>query len=398
MARYEGPIFDADIHHRPKNAGELSRYLAEPWRDYATQWTTLSGADPREGGGAGGFPIVMPPNATASPFLDGKSGRRLDSFPTDGGLPGSDYPTLCQQLVDSYPIVRGLLAHDIGGYGTHTNPHFAEAICSAANDWNIDTWLTLDDRLHSEVVVSVATPEGAAKEIKRVGGHEKFDAVLIGGNPVGVPLGSAVFDPIYKAAVEMDLPIAYHAMASDRPGMQVLHAGGNMGYLESGALLGEQAMHYITSLVTGGVFEKFPSLKVVIKEFGVLWLPFVIWRMDESYEELKYESPWVKKWPSEYIHDHVRVGTQPLEDSPDDRHAPAEILSQIDGMEDILLFCSDYPHSSMDDPRWLARMLPEAWASKVMFENACDTFRVSETQRRAWKAQVAAATPVAGVA
>jgi predicted TIM-barrel fold metal-dependent hydrolase len=367
-----------DIHHRPKNVAELIRYLPEPWQDYANQWATLSGVDPRLGSG---FPLVNPPNSIASPFLDGAAGRRLDSFPEDGTLPGSNYELTRDQLLDRFNIFRGILTHDIGEYGNHLNPHFGAALCRAANDWNIDVWLDLDERLHSEVVVSAAAPEAAVAEIKRVGGHPKMDAVLIAGNPYGRPLGDALFEPIYKAASEMNLPISYHAFASDRPGGQALHAGGNIGYLEGAALFGEQAMHYISSLVTGGVFERYPDLKVVLKEFGVLWLPFVIWRLDESYDDLRFESPWVKQWPSEYIHDHIRVGTQPLEDSPDDHSSPGEILAQVDGMEDILIFCTDYPHSSMDDPGWLARRLPADWLPKVMFENACDTFGVPVSER-----------------
>jgi uncharacterized protein len=379
MAKYDGPIYDIDIHHRPKTTAELIDYLPDPWQEYANQWATLGGVDPRVSGG--GFPIVTPPHSTASPFLDAASGRRLDSFPEDGTMPGSNYEILRDQVLDRYNYFRGILAHDVGDYGNHLNPHFAQAMCTAANDWTIDRWLKLDPRLHAELVVSVAAPEAAAAEIRRVGGHPKFDGVLIGGNPLNRPLGDAVFDPVYEAASEMGLPIVYHAFGSDRPSAQSYHAGGNIGFIEGATLLNEQPMHYISSLITGGSFEKFPTLKVIIKEYGCLWLPFVIWRLDEIYDDLRFESPWVKRWPSEYIHDHVRVGTQPLEDSPDDPRASGEILTQIDGMEDILLFCTDYPHSSMDDPTWLARMLPAAWLPKVMFENACDTFGVTAAER-----------------
>jgi uncharacterized protein len=385
VARYDGPIFDIDIHHRPKTAAEFIEYLPERWQEYAMQWTTLAVDDPRFPPGSG-FPLVNPPGFGASPFFDKGSGRRLDSFPDDGRLPGTNYELLRDQLLDRHNYFRGILTHDVGDYGNHVNPHFGQALCSAANDWNVDTWLDLDDRLHSEVVASPTDPEAAAAEIRRVGGHPKFCGVLMAGNPLGRPLGDALFDPIYEAASELNLPVTYHAFGTDRPSGQAVHAGGNMGFLEGATLLSEQPMHYISSLITGGAFERFPNLKVVIKEFGALWLPFVIWRLDEVYDDLRFESPWVKKWPSEYIHDHIRVGTQPLEDSPDDHRAPGEILEQVDGMEDILLFCTDYPHSSMDDPGWLARMLPASWGPKVMFENACDTFGVSAAERTAWTA------------
>jgi predicted TIM-barrel fold metal-dependent hydrolase len=46
----------------------------------------------------------------------------------------------------------------------------------------------------------------------------------------------------------------------------------------------------------------------------------------------------------------------------------------IDGIEDMLLFSTDYPHSSMDDYEYAARQLPEAWHRKVFCDNACASY------------------------
>jgi predicted TIM-barrel fold metal-dependent hydrolase len=108
----------------------------------------------------------------------------------------------------------------------------------------------------------------------------------------------------------------------------------------------------------------------LIKEFGTAWLPSIVWGMDRQYEQLKYESSWVKKWPSEYFHDHIKLSTQPFEESPEPG-GMIRILESLDGMEDMLCFSSDYPHITADDPMYVARLLPAEWQSKVFLENAC---------------------------
>jgi predicted TIM-barrel fold metal-dependent hydrolase len=86
------------------------------------------------------------------------------------------------------------------------------------------------------------------------------------------------------------------------------------------------------------------------------------------------ESPWVKRWPSEYIHDHIKLSTQPVEAGPRAAKGWVDLMATVDGIEDILCFSSDYPHYSFDDPLHIAQILPEGWINKIFFENACETY------------------------
>jgi hypothetical protein len=146
-----------------------------------------------------------------------------------------------------------------------------------------------------------------------------------------------------------------------------------MRFVESVSLWHQQAMHYISSLITHGVFEKFPDLHFTFKEYGVAWLPSLMWRLDENYASLKRESPWVRDLPSNYIRRNIRLSTQPIESSPNARGL-ADYLGTVEGIEDILCFSSDYPHFSMDEPAFLARQLPKEWHRKIFCENACNVF------------------------
>jgi predicted TIM-barrel fold metal-dependent hydrolase len=133
------------------------------------------------------------------------------------------------------------------------------------------------------------------------------------------------------------------------------------------------AGNHISSFITHGVFEKFPEAKFVLKEYGITLLPSLMWRLDAEYERMRSESPWVKRYPSEYMLDHVRLSTQPIATGSRPRDL-IDYLSVIDGIEDMLLFSTDYPHASMDDYEYVARQLPDAWHRKVFCDNACASY------------------------
>lgn len=360
MPSYTGTIVDVDVHHRWRTDSELAPYMD-------TQWVEFMRGNGRE------IVSAYPP-ASSTPFAPFDS-HRADAFPLDGGMAGSSYEMLRDQLLDRYGYARCLLLHDVGQFATHLNPYYAAAVCRAANDWNIDTWLTFDDRLSSVVVAPWALPSEAAKEIRRAGAHPRMSGVLFSGNPLGRPMGDPVFHPAWSAAAEMGLAVTVHPSTADRPGPQMGSVGASKARIEGSSQLGQQAMHYISSFIVHGVFEQFPNLRIVITEFGVTWIPYVMWRLDQNYELLKHESPWVKQWPSDYIREHIKFSTQPIEESPESNTATAELLSAVDGIEDLLCFSSDYPHYSMDDPTYVARLLPESWRQKVFCDNACAVYR-----------------------
>jgi predicted TIM-barrel fold metal-dependent hydrolase len=355
--RYDGPIVDVDVHHNPNVDSELTAYLPSEWKEYAARSRV---------------PVPMRPPTGFAPHRNG--GHRADSY-RDGVRPGSSYKLMCEQLFDTENYFRAVLTHNVGDYGAHLNPYLGTAMCTAANDWCIDTWLSHGDpRLYSVMVVNFAAPVEAAKEVRRVGGHERIVSVLMAGNAMGKPLGDPIYDPIYEASVEMGLSIAIHPAKSDRiPGFP--HAGGaKSSHVEDLCLQYSEVVHYLSSLIVHGTFEKFPSLRLMVAEYGIDWIPGACWRLDENYELLKLESPWVKRRPSEYIHDHVKFSTQPVLESADSKSSLFDLLATFDGIEDMLCYSSDYPHYTMDDLGYVARLMPKAWHRKVFCDNGCEFY------------------------
>jgi predicted TIM-barrel fold metal-dependent hydrolase len=314
-----------------------------------------------------------PPSALGAITLS-NMGRRADTYGPEGEYPGSSYEMLREQLLDPGNYFRAVLTHDVGDYAMIFNTELASAICSAANDWTIEHWLTRDKRLCALVVCPLADPEAAVAEIHRVGSHPQIDGVLLSGAPLGQPLGHPVYHPVYRAAAELGLVLSIHPGTGERPKVTARTTPSPlMTTADSLAVAAQQAGTFVTSFIVHGVFEKFPSLKLVIKEYGVAWIPTLMWRMDQFYDLYREESTWVKRWPSDYVRQHIRFSTQPLETAEHPR-VVADFFDSVEGMDEVLCFSSDYPHISYDDLKYVARMLPASWKRKVMCDNACAVY------------------------
>ncbi len=351
--RYRGPIVDVDFHHNWKDPAEVFAYMPQEWRDFSHGQIP---AVPRIGVAGLNLPIGV---------------RRSDAYRIEGEPAASDLGFVKEQLLDRHNWWRCVLTFDLGAHGNHENPYFGTALARAANEWNADTWLTWDDRFYSVVSITLALPDEAAKEVRRAGANPRIVGTLMAGSTLGRPYGDPIYHPVWEASAEMGLSVDWHpagTMPSER------EAGGpRLSLISSLAYVWTQAMHHLTSCIVHGVFEKYPDTRVLIKEHGTAWLPYLMWRLDQNYETLKLESKWVRKWPSEYIRAHVKVGTQPLEEMPDPEDLK-KLYRSVD-MGDMLCYATDYSHHVFDDPDSIPRRLPDGWARKVMCDNACAHYR-----------------------
>ncbi len=363
---YRGPIIDSDVHHTWRSDEEIIEYLPKRWREFVF----LPGDGRRNS---------IHPSGLSYPHPRGVN-KRLDTYPPAGGPPGSDYATLRKQLLDPFRIEAAILDFDVGMNAALTNPYFAHAVVQAINDWTVDCWLDgIDDpRVYGAVLVPSQLPDEAAKEIRRVGKHPKIAEALLTWNGLGKPFGHPLYHPIYDACQEMGLPVAIHGQGGEvSGGVAATAAGGNPNSrLEFHTLLLQPTMHHLASFLVHGVFEKFPRLKLLIIETGVVWVPWLMWSLDRHYRLLRHESDLIRRLPSEYFREHVRLTTQPLEVTP---HADQllELLESFGGMEDILCFASDYPHWDADSPKYISSRLPQSWLPKVYYENARELYGLS---------------------
>jgi predicted TIM-barrel fold metal-dependent hydrolase len=127
----------------------------------------------------------------------------------------------------------------------------------------------------------------------------------------------------------------------------------------------------VISLICEGVFEQFPTLKIVLIEGGFGWAPPLAWRLDSAWKKLRVEVPHLKRLPSEYFAEHFWLTTQPMEEPPRATQF-VELLEQGPWLQDRLMFSTDYPHWDFDAPdQALPKVqLPAGFAEKLMAENA----------------------------
>jgi len=355
------PIIDSCVQHGWRDQQEITAYMSPGWREYLGRPGLLP-----NGGGAISIAVGSAYKFPARPGV-GREAIRAITDPAD----------LRTRLFDRGLADHAVLGFDEGGFATALiNPYLALEIARAANAWTLEKWLPADPRLFALMLVPTQIPTEAAAEIRRVGLSPRIVGVFLGGNGLGKSFGHPCYHPIYEAAAEMGLPIVIkaggEAAVIDSPA-SVGAMGDPATYAEARIMESHSLMTHATSLITQGVFERFPSLKALLLGGGVLWVPPLLWRLDEKYKGLSREIPWVRRLPSEIFRTHIRVGTYPFDKAP----TPAllgKALRVFDHIEDILCYASGVPSWDADEPAMLTRQLPEGTVPAILSGNATALF------------------------
>ncbi len=348
MGSVRPSLIDCDVHAVLPGIAALLPYLSDYWREQIAQ-TGFKG-----------------------PVDRWYSARAVAAAATiKDEIPASKVEYLQRDVLDARPELQwAILNYDCAVETLH-NPDAAAAVASALNEWIAAEWLARDPRLRASIVVPSQFPELAAAEIDRMSGRPGFVQVLL---PVrsAEPYGSRNFRPLFAAAARHGLPVGLHFGGA--PGNPPTPVGWPSFYLEEYAGMTGVFQTQLISIVAGGLFDTFPDLRLVLIEAGVAWLPPMLWRLDKNWKGLRREIPWVRRLPSEYVRDHVRLTTAPF-DAPDDAQQLREVVAQL-GSDSILLYASDYPHAHGED-RAVTELefLSPAFATRIKCENARAVYR-----------------------
>jgi uncharacterized protein len=354
----ELPLVDCDLHPAVEGGYKsLLSYLPEAWVQRLSNRSPLHIDNPQ-------WTVRYPhPNAQS----------RAETIPPSGGAPASDPDFVATDFLDRHGIHRALLLPlQAAAVSAWSDPLEASVLVTAYNRFYAEHWLARDQRYRLAMCVAAQDPASAAAEIRSFGSTPGVASVWVG--MLNILLGDGHYRPILQAAEEMGLPVVLHSTGTEGvfQGSPTIAGGIPTGFNERRILAPQIHQSNLVSLVFGGVFDRFPRLKVVFVECGWSWLPSLLWRMDVSWRSLRVEVPWVKRLPSEYVFEHVRFTTQPFEE-PEKPEYLAHICDMIHAGQ-TLLFSSDYPHWDLDSPQLVLSKLPADTRSRVAFENAREVF------------------------
>jgi predicted TIM-barrel fold metal-dependent hydrolase len=217
----------------------------------------------------------------------------------------------------------------------HPDFDYKKACFEAYNRWLGEYCSVAPDRLYGMGQVSMRTPEDGVEELKAVKAMG-FKGVMMPGDPALEDYDSPVYDKVWAAAVELNLPLSFHILTTRGVGTT------RGPRINSFLSIIRGCQDIMGTLIFGGVFDRFPALKVVCVEADAGWVPHYMYRMDHAYTRHRYwlKAPPLKRMPSEYFRDHIYTTFQ------DDY-----VAFQSKDMMNVnrLMWASDFPHS---DSTW----------------------------------------------
>lgn len=344
-------VVDADVHHNVRAKEDLFPYLSRLERDRLLEYG-------------------LPRNTGLHQANGGWRGARADTFDAGEDVdPRSNFPMFQRKLLDGCGIDLAILQVELTpSLVALADVDYSAALIRAINDWSLEHWVAKDPRYRLSLTVPMHDPVLAVKEIERLGDHPSVVAVYVVCGSTRL-YGKREFDPVYAACVDHGLSLAIH-FSNEGFGMNPppTAAGFPSYYAETYLIRPQFYQAHLSSFLFEGTFEKFPTLKVIFCESGFGWVPAFRWRADAAWKELRLQTPWVKRLPSEYIEEHLRFTTQPFEES-EPPGAVDQVIAWMNGAR-TLLYSSDFPHWDFDPPEAVPVRLGPQVRRQILADNA----------------------------
>ena len=296
-------------------------------------------------------------------------GRMYEAGFFDGGLHPTDPELRVRDLeqdgVDA-EVVYGILAAG----SLITDHDLRNFVYETYNTWAADFRRASPDRLAPLACIPNTDPQVAATELRRSAGLGLRGGELAVSTAV-LPIWDRAWDPLWAASDECEVPISFHTT-----GLQVTkHADQELAREYEAQRSGTFAStfqiagsEYLAAIIFSGALERYPGMRFVLGECGVGWIPYMLARMDEEYDDLTRLHRLAPRKPSEYWH---RQGYTTFQH---ELNLLPEIVRLVG--EDNILWGSDYPHFDgvWPDSRSIIQqdlaLLDDGARQKITCENA----------------------------
>jgi predicted TIM-barrel fold metal-dependent hydrolase len=171
---------------------------------------------------------------------------------------------------------------------------------------------------------------------------EEFFSLVSRNTLVSRCWGIPHWNPLWEAAVELDLPISFHVGSGDMTEGLLKNRVAAYGQAAAFTALAVKILFQngiqVSDLIMSGVLSRYPSIKFVSVESGIGWIPFMLETMDYQFQgnSVAEERPDFDLLPSEYFARNVYACYW------FEQIAPRRLIDKIG--EDKILFETDFPH------------------------------------------------------
>lgn len=255
---------------------------------------------------------------------------------------------------------------------------FRVAMSRACNDYYAYFCGVAPERLKCMATLPLPDVDSAVEEARRAVEELGHVGVTVPPNLDGTNLDDPSLEPLYAEVERLGVPLAVHWGNGS-----YLHAAGTERFDTHFMVhaIGHpfEQMIAVSSILCGGVLERYPGLRVAFLEAGCGWLPYWIERLDEHYERRGAEMPQLVREPSSYFTE----GRCYVSAEPEEALVPA--LIDMLGPE-CVFFASDYPHSDSAFPESVRIVeerddLTDEQKARILGANAAELYgiKVPET-------------------
>lgn len=323
---------------------DLNGYVTETSRNGALGGIPYNFYNPKCGGEKGGHPFLKKPLKTVEDIREQQGDIIADKVFIN---------TIHSLRLGKIPVTRK-----------------KEPYLRAMNLFIIENLATDGENYYTGIAVNPDLPEESAEEIEKYADHDAIKYVFAPATHEK-PLGNRRYEPILEAAEKHDLPYLMHGTATtDRN-----------NYLDYDKYFEQRAMgqvlphlRNVVSLIGEEIPERFDT-DFMFMEHGFGWASFMMGRLNREMKIRGFEVPGLDLKPSEYMQDFY-YGTQPMI-----QPANPEYIGQMigmNGLEDQVVYMSDYPHPDADHPGTIAdhEGLTREQKIKILQDNAHRLFDI----------------------
>ena len=260
--------------------------------------------------------------------------RYMDNIPYGAGDPAERIALLERENLAAtllYPTIQLLWECEV------TDPVLSLAYCRAYNRWIADFCRDSGGRLVPIAHLTLLDPEGAAAELERAVKDGCRGGWVAPFTHTRKGHGHPDHDPLWRKAVELDVPVALHPTYEPVWSIPVrFDRLGRAGEFHYNVTLRQGVQQALLTFFDYGTLERFPKLRLGVLESGMGWLGPFLDRCDAVFATVSGRALPLRAKPSELFARQCFISGD-----PDETAAP--LLFEHVGAH-LFMWATDYPH------------------------------------------------------